>query len=603
MRTENRYANIGYNVEVQDGHYGEVIAKRDIGYFRPYGRVVDVINIFRQLEDGAFSVLVRFTAVGGEEVSMIINRSEIAGNEIAKILSQKGASVSSRRADVLQEHLNLQCEQFQGAVSNIHSGLGWIDICGNNCFRAFRCRPISSHYRGQFDIQPAGSFTAWRKGMRDDVLPYPAMAFSLLAGLSSVLVGFLAPHVPLLNPIISLTGPSSSGKSTAGVVAASTAFRPVLGVNCGIDNLTGEQKQLIGGISSWAATRNALIARLQANQGFPVVLDELSKTELGDLSSIVYILSEGTDKDRLSKDCTLKSQASFHTSIISIGEERLIDRCQKKQSGLALRIFEAGAPFTTGPEHAERLVKVCRCNYGHAAPKLARTLSKYGVEAISDIYRESCKKAEQLLPTGAFRTRRAQTFEGLLLATAILAKEALGLNFDTQGLLNYMIYQEKSAETEPQPFEAAYYCFLDWLGVNIQHFLHDTQGRQRYGLLYERKEIPRRRNLPEDVSGEVAVFPSRFEEFCRSFNITNPVQLRKAWIAEKKIYSEQGKHTARRMIDGILQPVYIVRLISSNNETGEKGSREIIKGIAEDDLDDLEEDVEDNNPVEKEEEY
>ena len=130
--------------------------------------------------------------------------------------------------------------------------------------------------------------------MRDDVLPYPAMAFSLLAGLSSVLVGFLAPHVPLLNPIISLTGPSSSGKSTAGVVAASTAFRPVLGVNCGIDNLTGEQKQLIGGISSWAATRNALIARLQANQGFPVVLDELSKTELGDLSSIVYILSEGT---------------------------------------------------------------------------------------------------------------------------------------------------------------------------------------------------------------------------------------------------------------------------------------------------------------------
>lgn len=429
------------------------------------------------------------------------------------------------------------------------------------------------------------------------MLPYPAMAFSLLAGLSAVLVGFLAPHVPLLNPIISLTGPSSSGKSTAGVVAASTASRPVLGANYSTDSLTGEQQQLIGGISSWAATRNALITRLQANQGFPVVLDELSKTELGDLSSIVYILSEGTDKDRLTKDCNLKSQASFHTAIISIGEERLIDRCQKKQSGLALRVFEAEAPFTTGPEHAERLVNVCRCNYGHAAPKLARALSKHGVEAVSAIYRDSCKKAENSLPTGSFRTRRAQTFEGLLLATAVLAKESLGLEFDTHGLLNYMICQEHATEAEPHPYEDAYYCFLDWLGVNIQHFLHDTQGRQRYGLLYKRREIPRRRNLPEDVSGEVAVFPSRFGEFCSSFNITNPVQLRKAWIAEGKIFTEQGKHTARRIIDGILQSVFIVRLFSSNNEASEKSSIEIIRNIAEDDLDDLEEDVEDNNSV------
>ncbi|MDM5509887.1 DUF927 domain-containing protein, partial [Staphylococcus aureus] len=81
---------------------------------------------------------------------------------------------------------------------------------------------------------------------------------------SSLVTAFLKYHnnVEFSGTIFSFTGQSSTGKSTAAMLAASVAGNPTKGT----ENL----------FRSWNATRNALEGYLSGNYGVPIVLDELS---------------------------------------------------------------------------------------------------------------------------------------------------------------------------------------------------------------------------------------------------------------------------------------------------------------------------------------
>lgn len=590
--------NVGYCVAVQDGQYGEVRLQGSERVFRPYGRVIELLKVFRSCETKEIWMLVRFRSAADENITMLIPKGDFADAGIAKSLSSMGACVSSRRIDLLQALMNQSFEKFREPIINYHTGLGWLPADGKLAFRDFKTCGVPSLYRGSFDIKPSGSFDIWRKAMERHVLPYQPLAVALLAGLSSVLVGFLHSNFPLLNPIISLTGDSSTGKSTAGIIAASTAFRPILGTSFSTDEATGEPVQLVGGVSSWAATKNALITRLQGNGGFPVILDELSKSEVGDLSAVVYALSEGADKDRLQTGCTLRPQESFHTTILSIGEERLTDRCKKQQEGLHLRVFEIAGPFTQSAKHANRLVEICRANYGHAAPLLANKLSEFGEDTVLEIYKRTCKKAKKWLPQTAFRERRVQQFHGLLLATAIIARDALGLNFDYDSLLDFLRLQEADAAISQDKVAVAYQRFIEWAGINLEHFALDLQNRDRYGLIYSSSEIPRKRSLPEHVVGEIAVFPSMFSKFCSTYGYTNQAALLKAWKSREIIVAEPGKNTLRRKIDGVQQAVIVIRqfeeAVSHDTKQNTK-TKQTKQANHEDDLEGLLEDIEEDN--------
>ena len=583
--------NVGYCVAVQNGQYGEVRLQGSERVFRPYGRVIELLKVFRSCETKEIWMLVRFRSAADENITMLIPKGDFADAGIAKVLSSMGACVSSRRIDLLQALMNQSFEKFREPITNYHTGLGWLPVDGSVTFRDFRNCGSFSLYRGVFDIKPSGSFDIWRKAMEQHVLPYQSLAVALLAGLSSVLVGFMHSSTPLLNPIFSLAGGSSTGKSTAGIVAASTAFRPILGTSFATDEATGETVQLVGGVSSWAATKNALITRLQGNGGFPVVLDELSKSEIGDLSAVVYALSEGADKDRLQKDCTLRPQESFHTSILSIGEERLIDRCKKQQEGLQIRIFEIPGPFTKSAKHANRLVEICRTNYGHAAPLLANKLSELGEDTVLEIYKQACKKAKKWLPQTAFRERRVQQFHGLLLATAIIARDALGLKFDFDSVLEFLRLQEADAAISQDKVAVAYQRFIEWVGINLEHFALDLQNRDRFGLFYSSSEIPRKRSLPEHVVGEIAVFPSIFSKYCTIFGYTNQAALLKAWKDRGIVVAEPGKNTLRRKIDGVQQTVIVVRRFEDAICQKQK-AKQTREAIQNDDLEGLVEDIE-----------
>jgi len=418
--------NRGYRVGSYEGYYGELVTDKDEATFTPWGRDVQLTKILRCIETQEYYVVLEFKTPEGDFRKCLLSRSEIADNGIAAKLNARGASVSSKRLDVLQSYINQQFESFSGEISFFHRDLGWIEVDSGYAYRAHSMvGEICSAYNGVTDVQPKGNFERWHDMVVNDVLPHAGLCFVLIAALSAVTVGFLHTHVPMLNPIFSISGTSSSGKSTAGCLAASTALCPQLGMRLTAD-LVGDRCYRAGGIWTWAATKNALLSRMNGNCGAVVVMDELSKTEIRDLSGVVYSLSEGVDKDRLSKECILKEQPSFHTSIISIGEERLSDRCKAKQAGIPMRVFEISGQLTESAAHANRIVTVCRENYGFAASMLADLIIELGAEQVVDFYRKKVEDFRKYLPESAFADRRSQQYGGLLLTTATLAKKALG---------------------------------------------------------------------------------------------------------------------------------------------------------------------------------
>ncbi len=562
--------NCGYRVGAHDGFYGEFRATKDEVVFVPWGRDVRVNKVLRSLETGEFALALEFNVPKIGKTECVLTRSEIAENGVAAKLSAKGASVSSKRADALQMYLNAQYENFQGSVSYYHDGAGWIEDSDGDVFRAYNSvGGKDSVYHGDLDIKPHGSFEAWKNMVVNDVLPYPALTTVLLAGLSSVLVGFLHRRIPLLNPIFSICGISSSGKSTAGVLAASTAFRPTLGVRKTLDRF-GESKNYFGGITTWDASKSALLTRLNSNCGMVAVLDELSKSEIKDLSTIVYSLSEGVDKERLTKECTRRAQPDFHTTLISIGEERLLDRCKKFQEGLPMRVMEISGKLTESAEHSNRIVTACRENYGFAAPMLANYIIGLGAETLLEIYHKRVRQFRSKLPDSPFADRRAQQFGGLLLTTATIAKKALGIAFDVKELCKVLVDLENASLANSDTAAKAYSEFLDWVEINRQKFDNDNRYGERYGKLYIGNSIPRRRLAPENLLREIAVFPQIFQRFLEDRGYTNKAQLIKKWRKEGLVITDQQKTTYRRKIGGVPHDLIIVREFSDPDTQGDE---------------------------------
>lgn len=151
------------------------------------------------------------------------------------------------------------------------SSIGWVYRAGS----PVKVGNSFAHYNGDYAVTPAGDYETWARMVREEVVGHPALEVVLLAGLSAVVNGLISKDTTGENPIVHLCGASSTGKSTAGMLAVS-AFGSPMGE---IDPKTGATQRSL--YSTWGATKNATIRRLAGNHGAPFVLNELGKPSKG----------------------------------------------------------------------------------------------------------------------------------------------------------------------------------------------------------------------------------------------------------------------------------------------------------------------------------
>jgi uncharacterized protein (DUF927 family) len=291
-----------------------------------------------------------------------------------------------------------------------------------------------------------GSLSDWQ----DNVAKFATGNSRLVLALSAAFAAALIEPCNAESGGIHLRGPSSTGKSTALIVAGS-----VWG--------GGEPG---GYVRSWRATANGLEGVALAHCDALLCLDELSQVPAREAGEVAYMLGNGSGKSRSNREGHAKPAAHWRTLFLSSGELSLADkiaedgRARRAAGGQSVRLIDlpadAGAGwglfedlhgFVSADAFARHLKAASTSTYGAPARTFLRHIARDIENVRKAITEHSRKFGADLVDESADGqvVRVAQRF-ALIGAAGEMAVGA--------GILPW---------TPGIAIEAAKRCFQDWL--------------------------------------------------------------------------------------------------------------------------------------------
>ncbi|SFA85016.1 Uncharcterized protein, DUF927 family [Collimonas sp. OK607] len=162
----------------------------------------------------------------------------------------------------------------------------------------------------------------------------------LIFALSASFAGMILHHAGQESGGIHFVGGSSTGKSTAQLVAASvygsSAFK-----------------------QSWRATGNALEGTCALHNDAALILDEMAEVDPKEVGSIVYMIGNGTGKGRAGRTGEAKQRKTWRLMIVSSGEiglaQHMRDGGRIAKAGQEVRMIDIAADAGAGQGLFEEL--------------------------------------------------------------------------------------------------------------------------------------------------------------------------------------------------------------------------------------------------------
>ena len=280
--------------------------------------------------------------------------------------------------------------------------------------------------------------------------------------------------------VVSLVGPSGSGKTWAGHMMLSTYGEPSKLVMLKDD------------------TRNALLMRLGAYGNLPMFIDEVTNMPAEELSELVYRITQGRDKNRLTRNANERAYVNrWQTLALVSTNDSLLDKLSGLKQDASPEMnrimeFRAEPPACLDRDTATRLYRITEENYGHAGLAYARELVKG-----RDVHRDKIDQLVRLLDTRT-RARNAERYWSAIVGTtlygAMIAKQAGLIRFDVSHLMDWVVKQIKGMrDTQATNTNSA----VDTLGLFLDEHVHNRMivSTNRnvpvvtpYGALYIRIE-------------------------------------------------------------------------------------------------------------------
>ena len=582
------------STEIRGDSFG--ISKKINGayQFLPLGTAPILEEVFESIEDDTV-VLKLISPYFGRNKIAYVPRRNLTDACLRKDLGDLGFDI----AEGLMHHYidAIRIQERERESANIqptlaYNFLGWIPIsCEDQrtgetvvqpCYRCHKLVGIveEAKYIGCYDVAPVGDYGTWQQLMIDDVIPYPALQFVLIVALSAVIVGLLALRIPIESPIVHLNLPSGRGKTTAGFLAAATACRPFEGTLSVIDE-DGRIIERQSLHSSWGSTENALVASMAGNQGAVVVLNELGKLQTKNMERVIFDLSEGSDKRRLSSTLQQRNSKGYATTFLSTGESSLLEKCNSKLEGLAIRVMEVTAPLTKDAAHANRIKEGTFANCGFAAPKLAEyIIEQGGLEYVLPKYKGWVRKLQAQYPNSPNMARFVEKFSALFVTTAEIASKALSLPFDINGLLAFLEEYDREHGTERNTSATSYEIILQECTTQIHKFYKRTDKSDRSSIATLDSPIAPigecwgriTRMAKQHTDGrliiqEVEVRKKTLEDLLTKNGFTNKSTCIEAWKAMDVLDYEDPAHPCRkRKVDpnAEKEKVYVFRVFDED---------------------------------------
>lgn len=235
-------------------------------------------------------------------------------------------------------------------------------------------------------------------------------------------VSLAAPLAGLMkkNLLVALIGNSSTGKTTAAKLALSLFAPP----DYDHTSLT------------FNATENALMERLNGNEGVPVLIDDTSLSNTDDFTSMIYSLANGISRLRYGQ----KSK-HWHTSTLITAERSLLDNRRKNIDGVLARIIEmpvSGGDLFHSRGDARNIQRFYNGCHGVVGTKFVRLLLRSEMPDIDRRYEDWICRLEKQNPDSDNLVCRQIEQISLVSLAAELAQE-IGLTLNAESIAQYLL--------------------------------------------------------------------------------------------------------------------------------------------------------------------
>lgn len=353
-------------------------------------------------------------------------------------LANLGVAVNDNNAKKLISYLSDMLRINQGfiPIKRSISHLGWI----RNTFFPYDNDIV---FDGDIEqervvqgIREQGDYNLWKTkcmNYRKNLIVRLIMDVSFASALIELIDGLCF--------VTHLWGGTGAGKTVALLVAASIWGNP--------DSI----------MISADATQNFITNRASFLKNLPVFIDE-TQINKAFVEKMIYALTEGRPRGRLSRDSKENGNKSWLNTAILTGEAPVVNI--NSGAGAVNRVLEIELD---GPlfENFAETVSIVKHNYGFAGKRFVQFLQNYDKKILREKYFQICKNLERYNSTGKQTNNLA-----FIILTDLLVGECIFQGeeaLDIDSIAGIM----KSKDEVSMP-ERAYQRTLDWISANPNRF-------------------------------------------------------------------------------------------------------------------------------------
>lgn len=429
-------------------------------------REINIVYRLNVIEDNTWNLNLSFRDPVNALKEKVITESQLSKSSLL-LLADIGLDINEINAKSVLEYLLWAKTDNTIPVHYAHKHLGWYYKDGERTntylLNEVIGKDIQSTYIGEYNLKSKGNVGDYITFIKKELECNAYLQLALTLGLTAPVLGILAESIDAENLFINLSGNSSTGKSSALMLAMSPWGK------CTVSSGNGSL------VKSWSSTENALLKTISSSgiQGFPIAFDEAGTNNIKNMNTMIYKFCSGVDKARLNRDSLLQKNETFRTVLLSSGEIRILDQMKEKTVGsTVIRLTEFNDfPWTDSAEQSNRTKKFLTRNYGTFGKLFIEELIQYDEDDIIDYWNDY---TDELIPklkpyVKHFSDRIASKF-AIFLVTFDILKNTLDVEWDTENIVNLLIESAKDKQNEIKLAENAYDLIMDFVSENISHF-------------------------------------------------------------------------------------------------------------------------------------
>lgn len=500
---------------------------------------VEVLQVNHDVDTGKILLLVRFDYHGIVN-TMTIPRDTLQRSKITGLINY-GVDVQDDPV-MLREMLQyLRWADDNATLCRTHTQLGLSRINERLVFKHSECSTLGSTYTGQLSIKPRGTLDEYIALLQKEVIGQTPLELALALGLAATISSMLAEETGMEVMVVHLCGNSSSGKSTACMLAVSPYGSPNTKEN--------------GLLKTWNATESSLMAQLAEVHGIPIVFDEASINRAGmDFTKIIYKIASGKDKERLNRSAERQVAKSFSGLCLSNAEHSLRDK-GSQNIGIQVRLIElANVKWTRSAENSEAIKEGVLKHYGHMGPAFADKLIELGPEAVMNRWKEWRDTIRRRINSPDDFSKRISDKLAIIALAADLIQEWFGLTLDIDGIVDILINSVDDAAENRNLGQKAHQYVIDEVIRNRSKFATGEQAPENSHEYWGKI-------VSKNTDAEIWILPHILKKILAEGQFDDVNIVLKLWRDENLLDHDPDKFTRKKVMQqGMTSRVNVIKM-------------------------------------------